>query len=748
MWKEIAEKTQFDLNDLLGSRCWDEINKNDLFLLKRKIGFATCGNPKEMPTSNNYFTGYSVENLEMIKVISNQIISISDHDPILFACTFLILFWDNEISTTPVFRIVNKNGNIFVDINGRVYNDWESFINENQLPKCSYCCPLNGEYISENTLELQFNESPACRLINKAVDYIDTTATVISIGATLGSLALFTPVLVPVIGVASIYHACRSAATLHGRNSHQQSIGLNDRESRNAWLNIAGSAVGFGTAAAISKAKQVVESGKQLSKLTVFGMNVLNGSSLLFNGFGFVDNLILCQEKYMRGTLTPLDVFHLSCEVLFFYNAIASVKATSKMLNQISEVNMTKGSTEKLKLSKTQKRNLRRKINKQKAKLSKLNINDENSSDSTCDRFLTGLAGGILYKIMKGFVPNVEGMLYRYQSIGHVINSWINKEINIECLMKSLWNQLLNLSKEIVEDVNYIFKVIQNLRLKVKEYFQSASHNQQIQFCFSVQNLENRIETYIGQINEEVEELKDSNTNEEDAIRNTSSFEENNEESIEQDQTDDEKTSPEVQDLLEKTEEIIVSHFNCDNLEDYQCIVESVETVLLDDFLDKFNQYKNSVNAAKLASSGFNLDLFNSAYGIEGDPGQYFFNQALISVDRKKLIRKIKDVHEKNRNEKSQNTNILEGKGAMYSFSVPNHKGEMTKEEILCMIVNKMKLKDVEEKNIIFESIEERNCTVLFIRPKDDSGIEIKGIAVFYETNEENTTCGFFNLYQ
>lgn len=648
-WKALAIESQMQFFETLGSRPYDEIEKTNLFLLKKKIGFATCGKPKDLPSPKNYNTGYDPESLKHIKLICEKVIEKSDSDPIRFACTILMLHYKGGICDTPVFRIVTDNGSVFIDAQARVYSSWGSFVENNKLPDCEYCYPVNGEYVADKA-EVGFAYSPASSLFSKTMDCLDTAGSIASLAAAgvfaAGLMVTVAPVAIAAAGTTAactgVYGISRSVGTLLDRNKHEQSIGLEDREARSAWLNIGSSAVGVATFKAVNHAKKIVEGGESLTKLGVFGLHALNASSLVFSGFGFVESLLICVDKYQKGSLTNKDVFDLSCELLFLFNAIASAKATSNLVNTMNATVAETPSVQK-KLTKTQKRNLRRRAAKRRARGQ---IPPVDPSGPTQDN-TSGVRNAVQMLIIEAiavYAPRLEEIRYACQSIGHDIKCWKSKEISqgdlLNNLAKKAFQLYNNYRDEITEGLTKILKYLTSLNIgKVLEdilsMFADATEELKKMFCTKVINMEDEVDALITEAEREVTDLHEDL--EIELINNSSDL------SLD-DNSDDSDLTPEAQRLLSRCGDVIAkASLSCNELKEFETVLEEVKYHVVATFKEKISNYKKSLEAAKSASGeSFNIEIFHQALGIQGDVGQFMFDSTLKELTNSSVIYKIK----------------------------------------------------------------------------------------------------------
>lgn len=746
-WKGLAVEKQLQFFETLGSRPYDEIEKTNVFLLKKKVGFATCGKPSELPNSSNFYTGYKQEDLKHIKEICDKIVEKSDYDPIHFACTILILYHKEVICETSVFRIQSKTGNIFIDAHGRVYQNWEQFMKENKLPSCEYCYPLDGIYNAEREAFIGFAFSPASTLFNKATDCLDTAGTVVSVAAaTVFAASAFAAVAPGILAAAATSAACtgvysitRSATSLYDRNKHEQSVGLENPESRSAWMAIGSSAVGVATIGALGKATKVIESGKSLSKLSVFGLHALTTSSLVFSGFGFVETLFICVDKYNKGLLEKKDVFDLSCELLFLFNAIASAKATTNLVNNMSAAAAAEPSVQR-KLTKTQKRNLRKRAAKRRAKGF---TSTTNSEPTTTSEYSTNVVKLILFEAMRAYTPRVEEVMYNCQSIFHDILCWKNKEITDVAFLKNTFRNIVRLyndykdeiSEAIIKFVKYFTSHnLSQIMEDVRNFFYEASEELKAVFCTKVINMEDQVESLINEAEGEVTEVY-----EQLGIVVENPSESNFEECEEFDEDD---FNSESQRLLSGCGSVVaVSSLSCKDLQEFGDILDGVKSIVVSEFKTKISEYMKTLEAAKTASGdSFNLKTYHDVLGITGDVGQHMFNETLQNLLAESTILKIKlkckDIHK----ERSvRTTPIWEGvNDGMFHYYGPHGSGDLSDSDLLSIVNSIITEADVTEGKC--KLLKEQDVVMIEV-PVEEGGQDIN-VVVYCGITEENTASG------
>ncbi len=163
------------------------------------------------------------------------------------------------ISVT-VYEVKSPDGkqSKFVDQIGRVYDSFEEWTTENELPSGKMTYPEGGKVgDSAATTKLVTQNTPDT--VDTFGDHlksaVDKTAMVVGIaagvvvGAVLigASFGTATPLVLGVAGgiamTAGAYQAGNAAVNLHDRASHGQSIALSDPAARAAWIDVAAGAL-------------------------------------------------------------------------------------------------------------------------------------------------------------------------------------------------------------------------------------------------------------------------------------------------------------------------------------------------------------------------------------------------------------------------------------------------------------------------------------------------------------------------
>lgn len=63
----------------------------------------------------------------------------------------------------PICIVTVRNRSVFIDINGKVFNSWDTFMREreNNLPTCKFCFPVDGRYNVGGKLKIDFASTEA-----------------------------------------------------------------------------------------------------------------------------------------------------------------------------------------------------------------------------------------------------------------------------------------------------------------------------------------------------------------------------------------------------------------------------------------------------------------------------------------------------------------------------------------------------------------------------------------------------------
>lgn len=162
---------------------------------------------------------------------------------------------------------------IYVDETGRVYQNWESYVEDNVLPAGTMVAPRRGVYNFDKSdkVILDVYCTPSAKPGAKAMNAAQTGSAVLGIGASCVPIAaaLTLPVAAPVMAGAAIiglgvgaFSAVTSALNLVDRKKHEQSINVTDSQARASYLGMAGGFLGMAAAGATRVMTSMAAAGR------------------------------------------------------------------------------------------------------------------------------------------------------------------------------------------------------------------------------------------------------------------------------------------------------------------------------------------------------------------------------------------------------------------------------------------------------------------------------------------------------
>jgi hypothetical protein len=142
----------------------------------------------------------------------------------------------------------------------------------------------------------------------------------------------------------ALYAGGRNIQTLVDRSQHEQSIGLDNSESRNCWLGIAGCTTALASGGAVAVASKIAQAGETVALAGQITLKSVTAMSSVVNGLGVVNGLANIIKKAVRkDEVTSLDVFQFASCILFFTNSVISTHQAHSLITSIQE-NGTGGS--------------------------------------------------------------------------------------------------------------------------------------------------------------------------------------------------------------------------------------------------------------------------------------------------------------------------------------------------------------------------------------------------------------------
>lgn len=164
---------------------------------------------------------------------------------------------------------------IFIDELGRVYQNWKTYLSNNELPSGLMIAPHNGIYTTdyEGIVQLEVHTTPNGSATRKALGYADTATAVTGFGAAAIPVAAMMVTVAPAVIVGAgvvcaataAYSTIRSVYNLVDRKNHEQSIGLDNSQARNAWIGVGAGFVGVGASGATNVMTRAAAAGREVS---------------------------------------------------------------------------------------------------------------------------------------------------------------------------------------------------------------------------------------------------------------------------------------------------------------------------------------------------------------------------------------------------------------------------------------------------------------------------------------------------
>ncbi|GAB0090155.1 uncharacterized protein DMENIID0001_048450 [Sergentomyia squamirostris] len=412
----IAEKQptafQFlqDLYKLMGFRdkiIWDAYNFNQKNQLRDKVMYA-LGAKKEPEGTDKDSVKKHEREMALLDEISDKIWNQAKYNGgmLLMSVSYICVIPEGGTVTLanavdcknyiimPLFRIkkCKKNDDsssdccmIFVDMQARVYANWEAFRDENILPASIVVAPKKGVFSGTQTLSIDSsfdssdsdsekdNEhwivniekflSPAAQSAAKTVGRVDTASSVTGLASSVvlagAVFPLTAPFVAPVVGVAAIAGLCsggwsvfRSGQNLHDRRKHEQSNSLGNREARGSWLGVFGGGLGIAAGAAGGLLGSLARNGRTISPFIMVGVDGLNISTLVVNGAGTVNGVV--DIVFLDNeSISKMQVIQLATSIFFFTHSAYNFKMAKNIVKTHQDMSIKEM---KSNLSRNQKR--------------------------------------------------------------------------------------------------------------------------------------------------------------------------------------------------------------------------------------------------------------------------------------------------------------------------------------------------------------------------------------------------------
>lgn len=338
----------------MGDRDWDEVLVDELDIIRNKISGSLYSLP---------YLRCSLNQQEIINKTTKKILELSGSKKHIHLGYVYICYLTKEKKENGIFPLLRTESNYdkkiyFVEPEfNRVYTGWLDYEENNVLPECWMCVPVNGFYKAfEGKVSLKYIES---RVRKKALKMLDKVACFSGVLSTviLGMSTVMFPPLMSLEGPAiaaliasGSYSFGRTVVQLIDRDAHQQTINLLDKNALPIWLNMIASAGSTALGGVVVASRAITaSSGKLVSA-------ILRYACVSVNSFGVILCLVNLVVKLKNGTLSWEDVDHLIFLSLFISNIIITRTIANHVIEAIAEephrfrnlFNMVKNTTYKV----------------------------------------------------------------------------------------------------------------------------------------------------------------------------------------------------------------------------------------------------------------------------------------------------------------------------------------------------------------------------------------------------------------
>ncbi|KAM3964386.1 uncharacterized protein ACR2FA_001362 [Aphomia sociella] len=402
-----AVELQQQYYEAVGDYDWELYEKKDRKYLLQKIAVALYGPPTKagnLETDSNdlKLQGYDLKDEEAIMSVFEKICEQAKYshngDNILISILRIVCvipskevpfykitpddYWQDlhlkkegvNILIFHVFslrkcvssKVGEKGCRIYIDHDARVYQDWDSYLTKNNMPKCVMVVPTGGEYrgdFKQSTSEqnmplvrLTVAPSPALGIGAKVLSVADgvntgITYTAASIGGIVAFIGAVTiPAVAPAalgtaigIGIGTgIYGIVRSSIRLADRGIHKQSINIFNSEARGCWINIVVSTAGISFSAASKILSWAAASG---SNIEVIKLDYFTTVPTMAYNIYLVDNIRVLKLVNMLSVDSVEAMLMNAVTFLKYTNILTSfvgvANSLGEMINKFHKYNET-----------------------------------------------------------------------------------------------------------------------------------------------------------------------------------------------------------------------------------------------------------------------------------------------------------------------------------------------------------------------------------------------------------------------
>jgi hypothetical protein len=199
-WKNLTKEKQQEICDSPHIVNWRKFKLSDISNLKEIFEFPLSGVSEEGTVQN--FTNIT-------KIFASIEKSMKKHkdENIPVSVLFVLVKIRDGYVKLPVIKLLKhdanpqQDNNTFIDFCGRVYKNWQNYLENNTLPNREICYPKNGVYSAVNgVVEVEYGIPPAGKTGRRFLKQLDSGGTALGVGAAVvGFAALCIPGAFPVV---------------------------------------------------------------------------------------------------------------------------------------------------------------------------------------------------------------------------------------------------------------------------------------------------------------------------------------------------------------------------------------------------------------------------------------------------------------------------------------------------------------------------------------------------------------------
>jgi hypothetical protein len=258
------------------------------------------------------------------------------------------LYNEGKLYELPVFRFRRHRASgkwLFVDHVGRVYQSYEDWFDNSQLPPCTMLFPsalcLKREAGRDSAL-CSVDDTPAARLGAQAArvgDYAALGAGIVGgVGALVFSGGLATPFVIGGIGSA-LWGTGRTVQQLADRGTHDESVNpFTNSEARLLWLGLLANCISFGAMGASARLGSLAARGKDISSVFKVVVNTLNGTSLAVNLGAIINSTVYMYDN--REHISEKDILLQCISVAFWTKSAFSFKTANGIIKMSQDATL------------------------------------------------------------------------------------------------------------------------------------------------------------------------------------------------------------------------------------------------------------------------------------------------------------------------------------------------------------------------------------------------------------------------